>query len=81
MRRRRCDDGGEGYDFDLIREGGLEEEDLNLIGVPQDMLGLRKKLLRRLKIEEFASDDGGDDDEDGSEEEGSGEEGSEEEDA
>ena len=67
-----------GYDLPFIAKQGLDDSDLDCIGIPMSKLGLRKKIKVLHRIEEFYSDQskedakGGDDedeDEDGEEEE------------
>jgi uncharacterized membrane protein YgcG len=58
-----------GYDMKFIMEQGLTDQDLDCVNVPRTKLGLRRKLLQKWRIEEFAEggdDSGSDDDESGS---------------
>lgn len=42
-----------GYDLEFIAKEGLQDEDLDCVGIPHSKLGLRRKLLSRHKIEDF----------------------------
>lgn len=55
-----------GYDLSFIAAEGLTEEDLDCCGIPVGKLGLRRKLLKLHRLDEFyeAEDDEDDEDED-----------------
>ena len=46
-----------GYDLDFIAKEGLQDQDLDCVGIPHSKLGLRRKLLARHKIENFINVD------------------------
>lgn len=64
-----------GYDLAFISENGLTEEDLDAIPIPRSKLGLRRKLVKLYKLDEFYEGEGeeeeeeDDEDEEGDEEE------------
>ena len=63
-----------GYDLAFISKEGLNDEDLNCIGIPESRLGLRKKLKKLYRLDEFykpeeEEDEDDDDDEEDEEEE------------
>jgi TATA-binding protein-associated factor Taf7 len=42
-----------GYDMKFISENGLNDEDLDCVGIPHSKLGLRRKLIKLHKLDEF----------------------------
>lgn len=58
-----------GYDLEFIAKEGLQDEDLNCVGIPLSKLGLRRKLLSKHKIEDFVDVE---EEEEGEDEEGAG---------
>lgn len=46
-----------GYDIEFIQKHGLNEEDLNCIGIPMSKLGLRRKLIALHRLEEFEEEE------------------------
>ena len=59
-----------GYDMNFIKASGLNDEDLDCVGVPTTKLGLRKKLKDLWKIDAYLDEDE-DDSDDGSDEDDS----------
>ena len=62
-----------GYDLKFIASEGLTEEDLDCVQIPTDKLGLRRKLIKLYKLDEFYTpeedeEEDEDDDEEGEEE-------------
>ena len=55
-----------GYDLKFIATEGLTEEDLDCCGIPIEKLGLRRKLVKLHKLDEFyeGEDDEEEEDED-----------------
>lgn len=52
-----------GYDLEFIAKEGLQDQDLDCVGIPHSKLGLRRKLLSRHKIGEFVETSGEEDSE------------------
>ena len=58
-----------GYDFEFIAKEGLEDADLDCVGVPLSSLGLRRKLKKLFRIQEFAGENEDDEEDDEEDEE------------
>ena len=58
-----------GYDLAFISKEGLNDEDLNCIGIPESRLGLRKKLKKLYRLDEFYKPEEEEEDDDDDEEE------------
>lgn len=61
-----------GYDLKFIAENGLQDADLDCVGIPPQKMGIRRKLLKLHDLAKFYNleeDDDEDDEEDEDEEE------------
>lgn len=63
-----------GYDLKFISTYGLSEEDLNCLSIPTTKMGLRRKLMKLYKLDEFYEAEENEDEEEDEEDEEDGEE-------
>jgi hypothetical protein len=58
-----------GYDINFIGSNGLNDADLDCVGIPRSKLGLRKKLIALHELSDFTSIKNDDEDEENEDEE------------
>ncbi len=58
-----------GYDLPFIAKHGLEDKDLDCVGIPSNKMGLRRKIMSLHELSKFYEEDEEDDDDDDDEEE------------
>lgn len=67
-----------GYDLPFIAEKGLKKKDLDCVKIPEDKMGLRRKIMELYDLEKFYTPEEKEEDEEEEEEEGEDEEDEEE---
>ncbi len=53
-----------GYDLPFIAKHGLEDKDLDCVGIPSNKMGLRRKIMSLHELSKFYEEDEEDDDDD-----------------